>query len=134
MSQLTIDTKEIDYEDISDWFSKIGKIPRKFYEEKSGDLEYAKTMDGVKRFKRRLLGFCGKESVKSLDKIAQALVDIGVSSTTTEAETIAQKLVGIPLTYSNKDLGNHCLTMVPVKDSSGNQLYRLIAYFSERYP
>ena len=129
-----MDTKEIDYEDIRDWFSKIGKIPRKFYEEKSGDLEYAKTMDGVKRFKRRLLGFCGKESVKSLDKIAQALVDIGVSSTTTEAETIAQKLVGTHLTYGDKDLGNYCLTIDPVKDSSGNQLYKVMAYFSKKYP
>src|SRR4030042_3328865 len=46
----------------------------------------------IKQFKRRTMGFCGKESVKSLDELAKILCDLKVVYNGKDATELIQKL------------------------------------------
>ena len=132
MSQ-SINTNEANWEEIRNWFSKIGRVSKRFDVEKESDLKYAKTQDGIKQFKRKLLGLCGRESTKSLDQIAESLRTIGVSQTHKEAITIAQRLVDVYLIYGGNYWNNYCLVINPIKDSKEEGLYKVESCCTEKY-
>jgi hypothetical protein len=64
--------------------------------------EFEKAMVGAKKLKRRILGFCGKKTVMSVDELASTLNEIGVVETTTEGKDFVSKLLGlIRFDYNN---------------------------------
>ncbi len=84
-------------------------------------LENRREDDGIKRFKRRALGLCGRKTTKSLDEIAQILVDIGIVSSMQEGKDLVPSLSGLRLEYGNEffTLCNY-IDILPKLNSSGN--------------
>lgn len=65
---------------------------------------YIKTKSGVKVFKRKLLGLCGRTRVKSLDEIAQALHETGIASSLDEGKEIVPSLLDNKVCYERYHL------------------------------
>lgn len=65
-----------------------------------GQLERIEKNDGIKIFKRKVLGLCGHKTVKSLDELANILMDIRVVNSLDEGKEMIPQLYGKCLTYS----------------------------------
>jgi len=72
-------------------FSNSGKADGKYRttEEESAHL----TQFGARKLKRRLLGVCGRNAVKTLDEFAEALLDVGIAKSSREAKELVPKIV-----------------------------------------
>ena len=72
-------------------FSKIGKADGKYRttEEESAHL----SQFGARKLKRRLLGVCGRNALKTLDEFAEALLDVGIAKSPEEAKELVPKIV-----------------------------------------
>lgn len=76
---------------LSNLFSRAGRIPTGYptpEEKRRYQLD-----TGVRRFKREVLGLCGKSSIKSLDELANTLVKIGISDSLSEAKELVPQMV-----------------------------------------
>ncbi|MEK6850839.1 MAG: hypothetical protein AABX85_04660 [Nanoarchaeota archaeon] len=72
-------------------FAKAGKPSKKYMtdEERFGYL----VRTGAQNFKRKALGLCGRSTVKSLDEIAELLVETKIAKNLEEARGIVPKIV-----------------------------------------
>ncbi len=87
----TIDPLSEGQEFLSKLFLKAGKVHNRYgtpEEKKRYQLE-----TGVRRFKREVLGLCGKSSIKSLDELAGTLVKIGIANSLSEAKELVPQMV-----------------------------------------
>lgn len=96
-----IHESEIRYE-----FAKISKFRQtekyKNHVFEDGQLERIEKNDGIRIFKRKVLGLCGSKTVKSIDELADALMGINVVRSLEEGREMIPKLYGKCLTYSTK--------------------------------
>lgn len=53
-----------------------------------------KRWEGIKIFKRKALGICGRQSVKTLDEMAKLLYDTKIASSIEEGKELTPKIVG----------------------------------------
>lgn len=84
------------------------------------ELEGTQYSDGVRRFKRKVLGLCGDETIKSLEEMAQALYDINAVSSIVEGKKIARQLAGTEPAY-----GDSYLEIVKVQNLRQQEGYRI---------
>ena len=85
---ITPEINAIDY--LRTVFAKAGK-PDKKYRTEEAQFNFL-CEDGAQRFKRRALGLCGAITRKSLDEVAQLLVDTNIASTMEEAKQTVPKI------------------------------------------
>lgn len=117
---------------LADLFAKAAK-PDKKYRNQDEQTRYSRE-NGAQRFKRRVLGLCGHVAVKSLDQVAQLLVDTGIISSLDEArETVpkivrANKLNHMAISRGDGLLGDKYLRFEEVKDQKGNVMYRISSF------
>lgn len=78
---------------------------------------------GLTAFKRRVLGFCGQETVKSVDELAEVLSELHVIPSKADAQGFVQKLYGQQIDY-----GNGRLRFEPVDSSQSVGGCRIIRY------
>ena len=89
---------------LSKFFAKASnlKFPLKY---KNPDelikFEREKIADGVKQFKRRVLGICGRRTFNRLEELAQTLVDIGMVSSLEKGKDLVDSLDGFTANYSS---------------------------------
>ena len=105
-------------------FAKASKLDKDIYQTPE-DWGSMRQMNGVKRFKRRVLGLCGRQSVKSLDEMAQILHQIGIASSEEEGRTIVPTLDGAKLSYT----ADKEISIAEVENVHGQKAYR-IKYFN----
>jgi hypothetical protein len=113
--------------------SRLDKIPEGYLTAEEQDKFYAKRcMDGAKIFKRKVLGFFGRETVKSLDEIAELLVRINVANSLNEGREAVSTLVGIDVIYAKtspmsiiNDDGHICLRFSEVTAPNGDKKYKI---------
>jgi len=89
--------------------------------------EAERRSEGAETFKRKVLGLCGSQSVKTLDEMAQTLYATGVASSIEEGREIVPTLIGT-VRY-NKWKG---LSFDEVTDGEGSKRYR-VSDFVARY-
>ena len=82
-------------------------------------------INGAKTFKRKSVGWFGRETVKTLDEMAQLLYSTGVVSSLDEGRKITPSLVGGEVRYGL------CNTIVfnEVENVQGEKRYRISAGF-----
>lgn len=105
--------------ELEELFKKASKIKKTDYYTPHG-LDQMQYFDGVKRFKRKVLGLCGKEAVRSLEEMAQALYDINAVSSMEEGKKIAPQLAGTEPAY-----GDSYLEIVKVQNLRQQEGYRI---------
>jgi len=59
---------------------------------------------GVKHFKRRVLGFCGSKTIKTVDEVADVLYDIGIVQTIKDGRALIPNICNKLLAYGEKAL------------------------------
>ena len=82
-------------ESLDKLFSKAGRV-KSGYASPEERVRY-QTISGARKFKREVLGLCGKESIKSLDEIAEALLRINIAGSLSEARQIVLQIEGANL-------------------------------------
>lgn len=113
------------------------KIPNETYltpsERESYDLKRKK--DGTKRIKRKLLGFCGKESIKTLDEIALGLYELGVTSSLKDSRNLVPLLPKItPINYHDcPGKGALCLGFDVASNELGDEKYKVVAFMDKGF-
>ncbi|MBX4196509.1 hypothetical protein KW805_02895 [Candidatus Pacearchaeota archaeon] len=116
-------------EDLQRLFARASKINEDtkgyFTSEKLASM---RKFDGPKRFKRKALGLCGSDAVKSLDEMAQLLYETGIASSQEEGREITPSLVGKKVYY---DSNNDYLTFESVQSTTGAKAYRI--FIASRY-
>jgi len=95
-------------------------------------LEQRLEYDGVKNFKRRALGLCGRSTIKTPDQMAQLLYDVGIVSSIDEAREIVPLLKGKEAFYmrTSKFMQEFASTFPhlyfdELRDYSGNVSYKI---------
>jgi len=89
---------------------------------------------GLKLLKRRILGFCGRKTVKTLDDLTEALVDLHIIEPK-EGERFIQGLYGKRFSYIQLGLGipyGAVLEFSKAQDEDGNEACRI--YYETRFP
>lgn len=71
-------------------FSKAGKSEDEYLARK--DLKKERSRLGAKRFKRKTLGLCGRSSIKSLEEVAESLVETNIADSIEEAKIIVPQI------------------------------------------
>ncbi len=101
-------------EKVIDFFARVARKD-KFFTEAERQLE------GVKTFKRKVLGLCGYQSIKTLDEMAQTLYSTGVASSVDEGREITPLLMGSKVRYGvSGQVG-----FEEIIDGQGNKKYRI---------
>ncbi len=101
-----------------------GKDKDQFSTKKEKRLE--RENKGAKVIKRKLLGICGWESIKTLEEIAQALHSTRIASSLEEGRAIVPLLVREKIRYSSCAwLNDWYLVFEEVEDREGNKRYRV---------
>jgi len=82
-------------EDIMEYFSKISRLD----EEQAGHLsseewKEKKEQSGIKYFKRKVLGFCGWKTTKSIEELAEIFHNLGMVENIAAGKKIIPKLYG----------------------------------------
>lgn len=75
---------------------------------------------GVSLFKKRVMGFCGRKTEKSLAELSEILENFGVVNKAEEAKVLLEKLHGVMLNYANN---SYYLTFEPTKYSDNTEGY-----------
>lgn len=78
---------------------------------------------GLKNFKRRVLGLCGRESVKSLDELVGILTEMKVIDSAEKGNNLIEGLYGKEANY-----GNGILEFTKVQNKEGNEACRINRY------
>jgi len=86
--------------------------------------EEERQVEGARIFKRKVLGLCGSQSVKTLDEMAQTLYATGIASSVEEGREITPSLMGGRVSYSLcKEIA-----FDEVTNGEGDKKYRILAY------
>jgi hypothetical protein len=80
---------------------------------------------GIIDFKRRVLGFCGNKSVKSLDELARILVELRVVDSPEEGRQFMKDLYGERLRYGLNGISLHFTGLV---DGFGQEACKIERY------
>lgn len=109
-------------------FTKAGR-PDGRYRTDEEQFDYL-SRDGAQRFKRRALGLCRNQTIKSLDEVAQLLVETGITPTLEEAYQTVPKIAQASELHSHaiNRGGLRYMDFLEVKDSSKNVKYRITAW------
>jgi len=83
---------------------------------------------GARIFKRKALGLCGYQVIKTLDEMAQLLCDTSIVSSIDEGKTLTPLIMGGKVSYVSG--GGRGLVFDQVKDGKGNIGYSIRAYHS----
>jgi|SRR3989344_5239439 len=75
---------------------------------------------GLTNFKRRVLGFCGRQSVKSIDELARILTELKVIDSAEEGRQFIEGLYG-----TDADYGNGTLKFTRVQNNNGQEACRI---------
>jgi hypothetical protein len=75
----------------------------------------------LKTFKRKALGPCGSQSIKSLDEMAQLLLDTGIAKSLDEGRELTPSLDGARVPYEVFSY----LCFDEVRDTNKNKAYRI---------
>ena len=95
---------------------------------------YSRRLNGIKNFKRHVLGFCRSRSVKTLDEFTDALLATKLISTREEAPQLIENLDGVILDYDGTDrFPKHYLDFQKVSDEQGKIGFR-ICFGTYHYP
>ena len=87
-------------------------------------------MDGVKRFKRRALGFFRLSGVKSSDEMAKLLYETRIAHSVEEGRKITPTLAGKSFPYSTNLAYDRELNIQRVAGcSKGHEMYKLYVSF-----
>lgn len=81
-------------------------------------------IDGAKKFKRRVLGLCGSNCIKSLDEVTQTLYQTGIISSLEEGRKIVESLDKKSVRYGSA----RYLKFEKVKNREGKEAYKIEAY------
>ncbi|MEK6872780.1 MAG: hypothetical protein AABW90_02085 [Nanoarchaeota archaeon] len=88
--------------------------------------EDERQIDGALIFKRKALGLCGNQSIKTLDEMAQLLCDTRIASSVKEGRELTPSLIDITLKYSIFKY----ITIDEVRDGKDNIRYQIKVYTS----
>lgn len=84
--------------------------------------EYERAEIGIRNFKRKIMGFCGRSAVKSKGELVAILEGMQVVHSNEEAEKLITGLKRIgEIDYGVT--GFHYLTFEQIKDERGNEVY-----------
>ena len=109
-------------------FSRAAKHDSEYRTEiKERDYQRELVQQGARNFKRRALGLCGSESTKTLDGVAELLLETKIAGTIVEARNLVTGIVsanvisnkGIPLGYGKY------LLFQKIKNSDEYEKYRI---------
>ncbi len=78
--------------------------------------------EGAKIVKRKLLGICGKETIKTLEQTAKVLYETGIVSSLEEGREIVPQLDGVDLLYSSSKI----ISFKKVINGRGQESYRIM--------
>ena len=86
--------------------------------------EKERQIEGARTFRRKVLGSCGSQSVKTLDEMAQTLYDTGIVFSVEEGKEITPSIMGGRVSYGScKEIA-----FDEVTNGEGNKKYRIWAY------
>jgi hypothetical protein len=86
--------------------------------------EEERRIKGARTFKRKVLGLCGSQSIKTLNEMAQTLYSTGIASSVEEGREITPLLMGGRVSFGlSKEIA-----FDEVIDGKGNKKYRIWAY------
>lgn len=85
---------------------------------------------GIKNFKRRILGFCGNETLKSPDELAIALFQSHVTDSLDEALRVVPSLDNTNLRYGS----DYMLSLIKTLDHAARLVYKIALYDSPERP
>ncbi|MDP3986783.1 MAG: hypothetical protein Q8P81_01000 [Nanoarchaeota archaeon] len=107
--------------EISDVIARAARKDRFLTEEE-------RRVKGARILKRRALGLCGSESVKTLDEMAQLLYSTGVVPSLEEGRVITPSLVGRRVLLGENYYGYDYLAFDNVNNGDGQKAYKIRIY------
>ena len=89
--------------------------------------------NGAQRFKRKALGLCGRTTLKSLDEVAQLLVDTNIAQSIEEARQYVPKIVQANELHSHaiNRGGLGYMAFDEIKNPSGDVKYKITAWTAD---
>jgi hypothetical protein len=110
-------------------FAKAGRANEKYRTEEL-QFDYL-SRDGAQRFKRKALGLCGYSTLKSIDEVANILVETGIVPSTDEGRKIIPEIVQAsqlaPHAILRKDICSY-LSFEQVQNKHGDTRYKIVAF------
>ena len=109
-------------------FSKASTLQRdKYGYVEEEDYKRMQVASGLKNFKRRTMGLCGRSTTKTLDELSKVLMDIKMAKSPQEGRELVYRLDGKSLLSYYCDVGP--INIRKVKDAKGNEAYRVNLQF-----
>ena len=87
----------------------FSKVARHYAEHGRVFVDDEASRNGAQIFKRKALGFCGSEAVKSADEIENLLIDNGIASSIDEARQLLPNLLDKFIPYGRNRYIQHYL-------------------------
>ena len=94
-------------------------------EERQREFEARKIRDGVRKFKRRVLGICGSQSLKRLEELEVVFQSLNIASKKEEGEQVIKSLLRKKLYYNQYDY----LLIEEVRDQYSDDIFRISKHF-----
>lgn len=107
--------------------SEIADIFARAYDRKKFCTPEERPLKGARAFKRKVLGFCGRESTRTLDEMANIFVELGMATNLPDAKDLIPRLSGARIEYYTLN----GLAFDEVRDGIGNTAYRVQAYSND---
>ncbi|MEK6836169.1 MAG: hypothetical protein AABX94_00725 [Nanoarchaeota archaeon] len=120
MERATSDSVEMNRDRIKEIFGRASTLKSGNFME--NDWAERRSQSGAKNFKRRALGFCGRETVKSIDEIAKLLQDTGIVKSVEEGKELVPSLNGVRVYYTDDC---RAIDIYEVQDIRGNKAYKI---------
>ena len=76
--------------------------------------------EGRRRLSSRLIGLCTSETIRSVEEIAQVLMDLRACDSIESGRKLVERLYGTRISYGNK-----YTLLSPVQDINGRELVRV---------
>ena len=108
--------KDISGEYVADYLEQE-KIERKDYNSRLNVV--------AMKFKKKVLGAFGKQKIMPLEKVAEALCDVGIAKDLSTGITLAQDFNGKAMHYHNSVRMDKILYFNIVKNVKGQEMYRM---------
>lgn len=113
-----------EYKTESEW-RKLENEARRANESSELEFQQERKWNGVKQFKRRVLGFCGNSSVKSIDELADVVQSLKIADSRNEAIALVSALPEKDLRYGRYDI----IRLTKVRNAGGNPGYKVERIF-----
>lgn len=109
-------------EKIEEYFAKASKkyLP--------SDKRY---MEGIKIFKRKVLGLCGKETTKSLEELTTVLKEMDIVNSISKGKKFIASLYGKELIYINRFDKGKWITLTPLRNELNKEMIKIKAFSEE---